>query len=84
MVAVGVTVIVAPVPSNVPAVHDPEYQFQFAPVPSVPPLMERTEFDNGHTAVGLEVAEVTAVDIVLRTTSAVSQMVAPHVPSTLT
>ena len=82
--AVGVTVIVAPVPSDVPVVHEPEYQFQVAPVPRIPPVIESTEVFPEHTDDGLEMAVVTEVDKVLRTTSAVSQVVLPQVPSALT
>ena len=82
--AVGVTVIVAPVPSDIPVVHEPAYHFQFAPVPSVPPLIDSTEVFPEHTADGLEIAVVTEVDNVLRTTSAVSQVVVPQVPSNYT
>ena len=82
--AVGVTVMVAPVPSDVPVVHEPEYHFQFAPVPRIPPVIDSTEVFPEHTADGLELAVVTEVDKVLRTTSAVSQVVLPQVPSALT
>ena len=64
MVAVGVTVIVVPVPSDVPDVHEPEYQFQLPPVPKLPPLILITEVLPGHTDDGLDEADVADVDTV--------------------
>ena len=84
MVTVGVTFIVAPVPSDVPEVHEPEYQFQLPPVPKLPPLIVSTEEFPEHTDDGLDDAVVAAVDKVLSTTFAVTQNVLPQVPSALT
>ena len=39
----GATVMLAPVPANVPP-HDVVYHFQLAPVPRLPPLTERVVF----------------------------------------
>ena len=64
VVAVGVTVIEAPVPSNVPLVHEPEYHFQLPPVPKLPPLIESTEEFPGQTEDGLDEAEVADVETV--------------------
>ena len=64
MVEVGVTVIVVPMPSDVPEVHEPEYQFQFPPVPKLPPLIESSEEFPGHTEDGLDEAVVAEVDTV--------------------
>ena len=61
MVEVGVTVRVAPVPSKVPIVHEPEYHFQLPPVPKIPPLIESTEEFPGHTDDGLDAAAVAVV-----------------------
>ena len=62
MVADGVTVIVAPMPSDVPLVHEPEYHFQLPPVPKPPPLIDSTEEFPGHTDDGLDDAVVAEVD----------------------
>ena len=56
------TVIVAPLPSDAPPEHEPEYQFQLPPVPKTPPLIESTEEFPGHTDDGLENAEVAEVE----------------------
>ena len=64
MVAVGVTVIVAPVPSGVPEVHEPEYHFQLPPVPKLPPLIVSTDVFPGHTDDGLDDAVVAETDTV--------------------
>ena len=56
--------IIAPMPSNVPEVHEPEYQFQLPPVPKLPPLMESIEELPGHTEDGLEDAVVAIADTV--------------------
>ena len=84
MVAVGVTVIVAPEPSVVPDVHEPEYHFQLPPVPKLPPLIDSTEEFPGHTEDGLDDDVVAEVDTVLSSTSVVTHMVFPQVPSALT
>ena len=84
MVAVGVTVIVAPAPSDVPEIHEPEYQFQLPPVPKLPPIIDNIEVLPGHTEDGLDEAEVASADIVLSSTFVVTHMVLPQVPSTLT
>ena len=76
--------MVAPVPSNVPIVHEPEYHFQLPPVPKIPPLIESTEEFPGHTDDGLEVAVVAVVETVLSSTLAVTQNVLPQVPSART
>ena len=56
--------MVAPVPSNVPIVHEPEYHFQLPPVPKIPPLIESTEEFPGHTDDELEVAVVAVEETV--------------------
>ena len=43
VLTVGATVMLAPVPANVPP-HDVVYHFQLAPVPRLPPLTERVVF----------------------------------------
>jgi hypothetical protein len=43
VLTVGDTVMLAPVPANVPP-HDDVYHFQLAPVPRLPPLTERVVF----------------------------------------
>ena len=84
MVAVGLTVIVAPVPSDVPEVHDPEYQFQLPPVPKLPPLIDNTDVLPKQIEEGLDEALVAEVDSVLSSTFAVTHDVFPQVPSALT
>ena len=54
--------IVAPLPSDVPVEHEPEYQFQLPPVPKLPPLIDSTEEFPGHTDNGLDEAEVAEAD----------------------
>ena len=76
--------IVAPEPSDVPDVHELEYQFQLPPVPKLPPLIDSTEEFPGHIDDGLDNAVIAAVDTVLSSTFAVKHDVLPHVPSTLT
>ena len=78
------TVIVVPVPSNVPEVHEPEYQFQLPPVPKLPPVRVNTEVLPRHIADGKDAAEVAAIDRVFSSTFAVTQLVFPQVPSALT
>ena len=56
--------IVAPLPSDVPVEHEPEYQFQLPPVPKLPPFTDRTEEFPGHTEDGLDDAVVAEVDTV--------------------
>ena len=84
MVAVGVTVIVAPEPSVVPDVHEPEYHFQLPPVPKLPPLIVSKEEFPGHTDDGFDDAVVAEVDKVLSSTFAETHNVLPQVPSALT
>ena len=84
MVTVGVTVIVPPMPSNAPVVHEPEYHFQLPPVPRLPPIIESTEEFPGHTDDGPDDAEVADVETVLSSTFAVKHDVLPQVPSALT
>ena len=64
MVAVGETVIDAPVPSDVPEEHEPEYHFQLPSVPKLPPLIDNTEELPGHTDDGLDEAVVAELDTV--------------------
>ena len=58
------TVIVAPVPSDVPLVQEPEYQFQLPPVPKLPPLIDSSEEFPGQTEDGLDDAVVANVDTI--------------------
>ena len=76
--------IIAPVPSDVPDAHEPEYQFQLPPVPKLPPLIDSTEEFPGHTNDGLDDAVVAEVDTVLSSTFVVTHIVFPQVPSALT
>ena len=84
MVDAGVTVIVVPVPSNIPEVHEPEYHFQLDAVPKLPPVRVNTEVLPKHIADGKDAAEVAATDRVFSSTLAVTQPVFPQVPSALT
>ena len=76
--------IVAPEPSNVPDVHEPEYQFQLLPVPKLPPLIVSTEEFPEHTDDGLDDADIAPVETILSSTFADTQDVLPQVPSALT
>ena len=78
------TVIVVPVPSNVPEVHEPEYHFQLPPVPKLPPEKVKTEVPPRHIAVGEDSAEIADTERVFTSTFAVTQPVFPQVPSALT
>jgi hypothetical protein len=60
VVAVGVTVIEAPAPSEVPP-HEPEYQSHVAPVPRLPPVIPRVVVDPVHIG-EVEVAEEAIID----------------------
>ena len=51
-------------PSNVPEVHEPEYQFQLPPVPKLPPIIDSTEELPGHIDDGLDEVAVADVDTV--------------------
>ena len=64
MVVVGLTVIVAPKPSDVPEIQEPEYQFQLPPVPKLPPIIDSTEELPGHIDDGLDEVAVADVDTV--------------------
>ena len=56
--------IIAPVPSDVPEVHEPEYHFQLPPVPKLPPIIDSTEELPGHIDDGLDEVAVADVDTV--------------------
>lgn len=60
VVLVGETLIVAPVPSNVPP-QEPEYHFHDAPVPKDPPTFDKV-IAPPQDGLGLAVAEVGAMD----------------------
>ena len=64
MVVVGLTVIVAPKPSDVPEIQEPEYQFQLPPVPKLPPIIDNMEELPGHTDDGPDDAAVADVETV--------------------
>ena len=80
---VGLTLSVAPVPSNVPP-HDPLYQVQLAPVPSVPPVIPNVELPPEHIVARLAVAVVAATELLLTVIVTLLQMVLLHVPSART
>jgi len=61
VVADGDTETDEPVPTTVPP-HDPEYHFQDAAVPSVPPLMERDDEPPELIADGLAEVELAEVE----------------------
>lgn len=83
MVTVGETVIEAPLPSSVPP-HDPLYQTQSAPVPSIPPDMKSVVGLPEHTDKGVAVADVAAVELVFTVTVTLAHVVLLHAPSALT
>lgn len=83
VVAVGDTLMDAPVPTSVPP-HDPLYQFHVAPVPSEPPLTVSVDEPEGQMLGELAVADVGAVEEVLSDTVTLWQEVVLHVPAAFT
>ena len=79
----GVTEILDPVPTNVPP-HEPEYQFQLAPVPRDPPVTTRVVAVPWQTESCVAPALVAAVEGVFITTVTASQVVVLHCPSART
>ena len=79
VVAVGVTVIDEPVPTNVPP-QLPVYHFQAAPLPKLPPATVKVTAVGPHTVVADAVAPVGAVDNELMVMVAVA-VTAPRPPA---
>ena len=84
MFEIGVTVIVPPVPKNVPEVHEPENHFQIAPVPKLPPLRESTELLPGQIEEGLAIAKEAELDEKYKSTKVETQIVVLQIPTALT
>jgi hypothetical protein len=82
VVAVGDTVMLAPVPADVPP-HDDVYHFQLAPVPRLPPLTDSVVFLPLQIVV-VPVIEVAGTDVSCTVTVTLLQMVLLQVPSALT
>ena len=83
VVAVGATLMVPPVPTNVP----PQllvYHFQLAPVPNPPPCTVRSVLSPGQIDGLSAIAPEGAVDNVLAVTVTETQLVLFQVPSALT
>ena len=78
--------IVVPVPSVDPEVHEPEYQFQLPPVPKLPPVRVNTEVLPEHIGDCEDSAETAETEIILFkiTILEVTQLVILQVPSALT
>ena len=79
---VGLTVTDEPVPTKVPP-QLPEYHFQLAPVPRLPPLTVRVVLPPLQMVV-VPVMPVAAVERLLTVTVALAHVVVLHVPSALT
>ena len=79
----GATLIFAPVPTAVPP-QLPEYHFQYAPVPSVPPVTDRVVESPAQIVVGLAAAEDGSVESVFILTGRFTHNVFPEQPSALT
>ena len=73
-----------PFPADVPPIHEPVYHCQVAEVPKDPPLNVNIVEFPGHIADGVDSADVEASETIFRVTSAVTQVVVPHVPSART
>jgi hypothetical protein len=82
VVAVGDTVMLAPVPAEVPP-HDDVYHFQLAPVPRLPPLTDSVVFLPLQIVV-VPVIEDAGTDVSCTVTVTLLQMVVLQVPSALT
>ena len=79
----GDTPNVVPAPSKVPP-QDPEYQFQVAPVPKVPPVTERVVAWLGQVGLTLADTLAAATELVLTVTVTLTQAVVLQVPSART
>ena len=80
---VGLTVIVAPAPSDVP----PQlilYQYQSDVVPNVPPVIPRVADKLSQIVTDVAVIDVTSTVLVFTITGTIMQLVVLHTPSALT
>jgi hypothetical protein len=82
VVAVGDTVMLAPVPADVPP-HDDVYHLQLAPVPKLPPFTESVVF-LPRQIVLVPVIEIAGAEVSCNVTEIERQMVLLQVPSALT
>ena len=78
----GDTSELLPVPAKFPP-HEPEYHFQIAPIPKVPPVELNVVVDPGQMADGEEEAARGEVDTVFTIMVLLTQFVELHVPSAL-
>jgi hypothetical protein len=79
---VGLIIIEAPVPEKEPP-QLPEYQFQIAPAPNVPPEIFNVAALPGHNDEGIVIADVAEVDVVFTTIVLLKHIVELHNPSAL-
>ena len=84
VVDAGVTVMDVPFPTDVPPIHEPVYHCHVAEVPKDPPFNVNIVEYPGHTADGVDSADVEASETVLSVTLDVTHMVVPQIPSALT
>ena len=82
MFTVGESINTAPVPLVVPP-HEPEYHFQYAPTPKLPPVKPRVVVEPLHINDGDEIAELAGVEFVQTETVMLAQTVVLQVPSAL-
>ena len=64
--------------------HDPVYQFQFEPVPRIPPDEFNVVAEPVHIVEGLADAELAAIETELTVTIVLTHEVELHIPSALT
>ena len=79
---VGESIRVAPVPLAIP-VHEPEYHFQYAPTPKLPPVKPRVVGEPLHNNDGDDKAELAGVESVQTETVTLAQPVVLQVLSAL-
>ena len=83
VVVTGEKVLLLPENRYIPP-QEPEYQFQFAPVPRLPPVNERVDDDPEHRFGGFALTDEEAVETKLTVTVELTQLVVLYVPSALT
>ena len=83
MVIPGVIVNVVPIPSTIPP-HEPEYQFQFPPVPKFPPVIPNVVDAPSQIVVWVAVIEDAGAEFVLTVIVMLTHEVVLHIPSART
>jgi hypothetical protein len=83
LVEAGVTVMLVPVPNEVPP-QLPLYHFHVAPVPNVPPFTLKVVFWPTQIAVDVAVTDTVGTDVSLTVTTTFLQIVLLQVPSART